>query len=105
MDFAIVYCVALTSYGKALYLHFYYLTIWTYVYMYVLLSGVKLLLLLYYYYYHIYIDVILLNKVDQSINMLTGESHQPRLRDEDDELLQFAIRQSVMEAGAEKDQV
>ena len=29
MDFAIVYCVALTSYGKALYLHFYYLTIWT----------------------------------------------------------------------------
>ena len=25
----IVYCVTLTSYGKALYLHFYYLTIWT----------------------------------------------------------------------------
>ena len=29
MDFTIVYCVTLTSYGKALYLHFYYLTIWT----------------------------------------------------------------------------
>ena len=29
MDFTIVYCVALSLYGKALYLHFYYLNILT----------------------------------------------------------------------------
>ena len=29
MDFTIVYYVALTLYGKALHLHFYYLTLWT----------------------------------------------------------------------------
>ena len=51
MDFAIVYCVALTSYGKALYLHFYYLTIWTfllfnYITCMYILSEIKLLLLL-----------------------------------------------------------
>ena len=46
MDFAIVYCVALTSYGKALYLHFYYLTIWTHCTCIYILSEIKLLLLL-----------------------------------------------------------
>ena len=43
MDFTIVYCVTLTSYGKALYLHFYYLTIWTHctcMYVYIL-SEIK----------------------------------------------------------------
>ncbi|XP_064612137.1 ankyrin repeat domain-containing protein 13B-like isoform X2 [Liolophura sinensis] len=34
-----------------------------------------------------------------------GEAHQSRLRDEDDELLQFAIQQSLLEAGTENDQV
>ncbi|XP_067684865.1 ankyrin repeat domain-containing protein 13D-like isoform X1 [Haliotis asinina] len=34
-----------------------------------------------------------------------GDAHHSRLRDEDDELLQFAIQQSLMEAGTENDQV
>ena len=34
-----------------------------------------------------------------------GPSHIHRLRDEDDELLQFAIQQSLMEAGTEDQQV
>ncbi|KAH9525446.1 Ankyrin repeat domain-containing protein 13B [Bulinus truncatus] len=34
-----------------------------------------------------------------------GEGHHERLRDEDDELLQFAIQQSLMESGTENDQV
>ncbi|KAK2169141.1 hypothetical protein LSH36_12g20034 [Paralvinella palmiformis] len=34
-----------------------------------------------------------------------GETHHERLRDEDDELLQFAIQQSLLEAGTESDQV
>ena len=49
MDFTIVYCVTLTSYGKALYLHFYYLTIWTHctcMYVYIL-SEIK------FYYYNV----------------------------------------------------
>ena len=54
MDFTIVYCVTLTSYGKALYLHFYYLTIWTHctcMYVYIL-SEIKF----YYYYYYTAVD-------------------------------------------------
>ena len=35
----------------------------------------------------------------------TGDGRHERLRDEDDELLQFAIQQSLMEAGTENDQV
>ena len=35
----------------------------------------------------------------------SGETHHERLRDEDDELLQFAIQQSLLEAGTENDQV
>jgi len=34
-----------------------------------------------------------------------GDLHQGRLRDEDDELLQFAIQQSLLEGGSENDQV
>lgn len=34
-----------------------------------------------------------------------GDAHHVRLRDEDDELLQFAIQQSLLEAGSETDQV
>ncbi|KAK0068919.1 ankyrin repeat domain-containing protein 13D [Biomphalaria pfeifferi] len=34
-----------------------------------------------------------------------GEGHHERLRDEDDELLQFAIQQSLIESGTENDQV
>lgn len=34
-----------------------------------------------------------------------GDGHHDRLRDEDDALLQFAIQQSLMEAGTEADQV
>lgn len=34
-----------------------------------------------------------------------GDLHHDRLRDEDDELLQFAIQQSLMEGGTENDQV
>ncbi|KAL5017031.1 hypothetical protein ScPMuIL_006620 [Solemya velum] len=34
-----------------------------------------------------------------------GDGHHERLRDEDDELLQFAIQQSLVEAGTENDQV
>ena len=36
---------------------------------------------------------------------VTGDAHRQRLRDEDDELLQFAIQQSLMESGTEADQV
>ncbi|GFO07626.1 ankyrin repeat domain-containing protein 13b [Plakobranchus ocellatus] len=36
---------------------------------------------------------------------LGGEGHHERLRDEDDELLQFAIQQSLVELGTENDQV
>ena len=53
MDFTIVYCVTLISYGKALYLHFYYLTIWTHctcMYVYIL-SEIK------FYYYFIIIII------------------------------------------------
>lgn len=34
-----------------------------------------------------------------------GDGHHERLRDEDDELLQFAIQQSLVEVGTENDQV
>ena len=34
-----------------------------------------------------------------------GEGQIGRLRDEDDELLQFAIQQSLVDAGTENDQV
>jgi hypothetical protein len=34
-----------------------------------------------------------------------GDMHHERLRDEDDELLQFAIQQSLLESGTENDQV
>lgn len=34
-----------------------------------------------------------------------GDAHHERLRDEDDELLQFAIQQSLMESGSEGDKV
>lgn len=34
-----------------------------------------------------------------------GDAHHERLRDEDDELLQFAIQQSLIESGSESDQV
>ncbi|CAL1544586.1 unnamed protein product [Lymnaea stagnalis] len=34
-----------------------------------------------------------------------GDSHHERLRDEDDELLQFAIQQSLIDSGTENDQV
>ncbi|XP_045171889.2 ankyrin repeat domain-containing protein 13D-like [Mercenaria mercenaria] len=34
-----------------------------------------------------------------------GDAHHERLRDEDDELLQFAIQQSLMEGGAEDEQL
>ena len=34
-----------------------------------------------------------------------GDAHHERLRDEDDELLQFAIQQSLMDSGTEADQV
>ena len=33
------------------------------------------------------------------------DDHGPRLRDEDDEILQFAIRQSLVESGTEDEQV
>lgn len=36
---------------------------------------------------------------------IVGDSGHTRLRDEDDELLQFAIQQSLMEAGTENDKV
>ena len=34
-----------------------------------------------------------------------GDAHHERLHDEDDELLQFAIQQSLVDAGSENDQV
>ena len=37
--------------------------------------------------------------------LFIGDAHHERLRDEDDELLQFAIQQSLMEAGTEDEQV
>lgn len=37
--------------------------------------------------------------------MRLGDAHHERLRDEDDELLQFAIQQSLMEAGTENEQL
>ncbi|XP_076452626.1 ankyrin repeat domain-containing protein 13D-like [Babylonia areolata] len=36
---------------------------------------------------------------------VTGDTHHERLRDEDDELLQFAIQQSLVQSGSEEDQV
>ena len=36
---------------------------------------------------------------------IAGYLRQERLRDEDDELLQFAIQQSMLEAGSEGEQV
>lgn len=36
---------------------------------------------------------------------MLGDLRPERLRDEDDELLQFAIQQSLMEAGSEGEQV
>ena len=36
---------------------------------------------------------------------LLGDAHHERLRDEDDELLQFAIQQSLIDSGTEADQV
>lgn len=36
---------------------------------------------------------------------ITGDTHHERLRDEDDELLQFAIQQSLVQSGSEEDQV
>lgn len=36
---------------------------------------------------------------------IVGDMHHERLRDEDDELLQFAIQQSLVESGSENDQV
>ncbi|RUS84808.1 hypothetical protein EGW08_007423 [Elysia chlorotica] len=41
----------------------------------------------------------------ENYGRLGGESHHERLRDEDDELLQFAIQQSLVESGTENDQV
>ena len=35
----------------------------------------------------------------------TGDTHHERLRDEDDELLQFAIQQSLVQSGSEEEQV
>lgn len=40
-----------------------------------------------------------------SYSVLGGEGHVGRLRDEDDELLQFAIQQSLVDAGTENEQV
>ena len=39
------------------------------------------------------------------VHPITGDAHHDRLRDEDDALLQFAIQQSLVEAGTEGDQV
>lgn len=36
---------------------------------------------------------------------LSGDAHHERLRDEDDELLQFAIQQSLVQSGTEEEQV
>ena len=61
MDFTIVYCVTLTSYDKALYLHFYYLTIWTHCTCMHVLSEIN-----YYYYYYTFglADIGMLNVCD-----------------------------------------
>ncbi|BFZ19103.1 hypothetical protein BsWGS_22142 [Bradybaena similaris] len=40
-----------------------------------------------------------------SYGRLGGDGHHERLRDEDDELLQFAIQQSLVDSGTENDQV
>ena len=37
--------------------------------------------------------------------LFIGDGHHERLRDEDDELLQFAIQQSLMDGGTENEQV
>ena len=37
--------------------------------------------------------------------LVPGDTHHERLRDEDDELLQFAIQQSLVQSGSEEDQV
>ena len=39
------------------------------------------------------------------LSVSPGDLRQERLRDEDDELLQFAIQQSLIEAGSEDEQV
>lgn len=43
-------------------------------------------------------------EVPEGYSVLGAERSEP-LRDEDDDLLQFAIRQSLLEAGAEAEQV
>lgn len=43
-------------------------------------------------------------EVPEGYSVLGAERREP-LRDEDDDLLQFAIRQSLLEAGAEAEQV
>ena len=40
-----------------------------------------------------------------SIFVSVGEGHRERVRDEDEELLQFAIQQSLVAAGTEDEQV
>ena len=65
MDVTIVFCVTLTSYGKALYLHFYYLTICMYVHI---LSEIN-------YYYYIYRQVS-----DSIINYLHKEGEEIRIK-------------------------
>ena len=41
----------------------------------------------------------------KTLIVIVGDGHHERLRDEDDELLQFAIQQSLMNGGTENDQV
>lgn len=43
--------------------------------------------------------------ISQIISFVGSDSHRPLTLDEDDELLQYAIQQSLMEAGSEEDQV
>ena len=87
MDFTIVYCVTLTSYGKALYLHFYYLTIWTHctcMYVYIL-SEIKC----YYYYYYYYYNSVSFDQnsmsvaplnVKTTLNVKTAKCEKPNNR-------------------------
>ena len=43
--------------------------------------------------------------VNCTFAVFPGDNHHERLRDEDDELLQFALQQSLLESGSENDQV
>ena len=49
------------------------------------------------------------SKLKRDVNctfaIFPGDNHHERLRDEDDELLQFALQQSLLESGSENDQV